>query len=116
MWGSHGEWVYALYDAALTCQPTGHEAPLLAHAGLHARAAARCLRGRAPVAQGGPPPGTTAASRASMRSHVVTPACHGASTGLAQECATCQGGQPVNTGARREEEDTPIFAPGEVRG
>jgi hypothetical protein len=35
---------------------------------------------------------------------------------LAQERAARRGGEPVDTGARREEEDTPILAPGQVRG
>ena len=42
--------------------------------------------------------------------------CHAAHARLAQERAARRGGQPVDTGARREEEDAPIFAPGQVRG
>ena len=42
--------------------------------------------------------------------------CHAAHARLAQERAARRGGQPVDTGARREEEDTAILAPGQVRG
>src|SRR5262249_30963604 len=38
------------------------------------------------------------------------------STALAQERAARRGGEPVDTGARREEEDAPILTPGQVRG
>src|SRR6266581_5418058 len=37
-------------------------------------------------------------------------------TWLAQERAARRGGQPIDTGACREEEDTPILAPRQVRG
>jgi hypothetical protein len=38
------------------------------------------------------------------------------STALAQERAARRGGKPVDTGARRQEEDAPILTPGQVRG
>src|SRR5918994_6214854 len=43
------------------------------------------------------------------------PASGGLACGLAQQCAACFGGHPVDAGACGEEEDAPILAPGQIR-